>query len=130
MYFRNGSIGLIDETNGNFTWILPPKSYFVNYQIVKNTDGTQAIIYANGTTIKEQPAPGPDASEYEKACGALIITLFGNGTEVWSFRNGTVAVFEDGVFSRYIVPPKSYFVSISIQVNDDGSYFIFFSNGT
>ena len=30
----------------------------------------------------------------------------------------------------YIVPPKSYFVSINIQHNDDGSYFRYFSNGT
>jgi len=49
---------------------------------------------------------------------------------VWYFRNGTVAVYEEGLFTRYIVPPKSYFVSETIQVNDDGSYFRFFSNGT
>ena len=49
---------------------------------------------------------------------------------MWYFRNGTVAVYEEGLFTRYIVPPKSYFVSETIQVNDDGSYFRFFSNGT
>jgi len=59
---------LTDDTNSNSTWILPPKSYYVDYKIVKNTDGTQAIYYVNGTTIKEQPAPAPEASEAEKAC--------------------------------------------------------------
>ena len=121
---------LTDDTNGNSTWILPPKSYYVDYKIVKNTDGTQAIYYVNGTTIKEQPAPAPEASEAEKACAVLRITEYGNGTNVWSFRNGTVAVYENGVFARYIVPPKSYFIIITIQQNDDGSYFRFFSNGT
>jgi antitoxin component YwqK of YwqJK toxin-antitoxin module len=49
---------------------------------------------------------------------------------VWSFRNGTVAVYDNGIFARYIVPPKSYFVSVTIKQNDDGSYFRYFSNGT
>ncbi len=47
-----------------------------------------------------------------------------------TFRNGTVAVYENGIFASYIVPPKSYFVIITIQHNDDGSYFKYFSNGT
>ena len=93
IFYRNGSIGLFDETSANFTWIQPPKSYFVDSQIVKNTDGTQAIYFSNGTIIKEYLAPAPEASESEKACAVFKTMFYGNGTVVMTFRNGTVAVY-------------------------------------
>ena len=131
IFFRNGSIGLIDDTNGNFTWIQPPKSYFVDYHIVKNADGSKDTFYANGTIIKDDYPPlGPDASDTEKIWAVNKIIVYGNGTDVWYFRNGTVAVYDEGLFTRYIVPPSSYFVSITILNNDDGSYTRQFSNGT
>jgi hypothetical protein len=68
IFYRNGSIGQTDDNTNIFKWIQPPSSYFVDYKIVKNTDGTQAIYFANGTTIKELPPPAPEASDLEKAC--------------------------------------------------------------
>jgi hypothetical protein len=47
-----------------------------------------------------------------------------------TYRNGTVAIFENGDFISYIVPPKSLFVTVTVTQNDDGSFTRSFSNGT
>ena len=131
MYFRNGSIGLINEANGNFTWIVPPRSQFIDSQVERSPDGVRETTYENGTIIKDEyPPPRPEASEADKIWAVNKIIIFPNGTSVFYFVNGTVAVNEEGVFTRYIVPPKSFYVHVEISNYDDGSYLKTFSNGT
>lgn len=96
------------------TWIVPPKSYYVDFTEDVMTDGTKKTFFANGTIIKETPPPPPDATEKDKAFAVLRLVDFGNGTQVISYFNGTVAMFDQGNFARYIVPPKSFFVDMQV----------------
>ena len=78
--YRNGSISLIYDNNQTMIWIVPPKSYFVDFDEEIMTDGTRKIIFANGTIIKDSPPPLPEASEKERANAIIRLVDFGNGT--------------------------------------------------
>jgi len=71
-------------------------------------------MFDNGTYIKELPPVPADASEFEKATALFSILYYGNGTEVMNYRNGTVALFLNGKFQSYLVPPKSFFITMTL----------------
>ena len=130
IYYRNGSIGLFDETSSNFSWVVPPKSYFVDFIATTKPDGTKEVAFENGTTVRDMPPPNPGLPEFERVTAVQRIVSHSNGTEIRSYFNGTVALFETGSFVRYIVPPKSIFVTVTVYTSTDGSYNQVFSNGT
>ena len=109
---------------------MPPRAFFVEFQESVLADGSREIMFANGTTVTELPPLPFDASEFEKATAPNRITSFGNGTEIMNYRNGTVAIFENGQLMSYIVAPKSLFVTVTVIQNEDGSYTRYISNGT
>lgn len=55
------------------------------------------ISFANGTNIEIFKEPGESATDYERATAVANIVST-NGTNVWTYRNGTVAVIDNGVF--------------------------------
>ena len=83
MHFRNGSIGLInneDPTIFNFTWIVPPRGYFVDFQEVVDEDGSKAIIFENGTSIINMPPLPSDATDFERETALIRYVDYGNET--------------------------------------------------
>jgi len=95
-----------------------------------NSDGSKSIIYENDTIITELPALPASATEFERETAVIRIISYGNATVVMTYKNGTVALFENDEFVSYIVPPKSFYIIVTVIQNEDGSFTRYFSNGT
>lgn len=69
-------------------------------------------------------------TRFENATGIDFIDNYPNGTAVTNYLNGTKTVHYKGIFLRYDVAPSSYYIDYPRTDYDDGSFEIWFLNGT
>jgi len=126
--YRNGSVG-IEWFNGTKSWLIPPVSYFIPFtETIVN--GQKWTTWDDGTYINNIAFPEETATEFNKATAIQRVNGFANRTEIITYYNGSVAEYRNGIFYNFIIPPKDFYIEMKTQLNPDGSFEKFFSNGT
>ena len=92
-------------------YITPPTSYFSWVTTNSYADGTREFIYSDFYTITKGPAPPAsvpiDAAtnfEYNRIINIGLVDQIEyrfNGTTFSNFRNGSVAVYQNGKFASW-----------------------------
>ena len=122
IFYRNGSVAFFNAT-GFDHWVVPPTEFFVSYEKYIYDDGVE-YIFSNGTDrMVAREIDITTDTEYYIKTSFEILDKFINGTTIVTYRNGTIAVFNDSGFQYYIAPPQSYYYSF-----DDGRYAYQFYN--
>ena len=133
--YRNGTIALFQEniTAGTelfLSYVVPPTSYFVSY-VDSNIDNNVVMrTFANSTIRYIYPALSATPTRYDIATQALFLDVYPNSTSRKYFRNGTIAVYFQGSFIQYDVTPDYMYIDYPVIDYTDGSYQLFFFNGT
>jgi hypothetical protein len=103
---------------------------FVGLEVYQNEDGSFAKVFTNGTKVWFGGPPPKTETPEMKAFRIVSIRSDPDGMQTFFFANGTVALYNGTEFVGYLVKPTSYFVTRQVIINDDGSFFEEFSNGT
>ena len=117
VYFRNGTVAQFNNANfgpSSFVrYITPPRSYFSWVTTNDYADGTKEFVYSDFITITKGPVipdPAPLNADtnfvYQRDLNTGLIESIeyrGNGTRFSNYRNGSIAIFQNGKFSSWIV---------------------------
>jgi hypothetical protein len=89
-----------------------PKSYYYEFKLVTNSDGSKFIDYTPvNKTRREFPPPlTPNATPLQIACAVNYRDVyFVNNTARVFYRNESVAIFRNGTFTFFERPPAWFF---------------------
>jgi hypothetical protein len=110
--YLNGTIARFNNNNTFINFEVPPQSIYYEFNKIPRTDGSSFIDYSpiNGTR-RDFPPPLPlNATPMMIACAINYTDVFLNNTPSRVvYTNKTVAIFSNGVFRSYVVPPKWLF---------------------
>ncbi len=132
--FRNGTIIIIDQVSGDYTYENQLNTTFNPTDTITLSPCSYILIdNVNMTKTKFLCPPAGNWTAKDNATAAISeITLRDNSRRV-NYLNGTIARFDpNGKLIGYDVPPKSIFIDYPIYRNPDGSIHIDYTatNGT
>jgi uncharacterized protein with von Willebrand factor type A (vWA) domain len=93
--YLNGTISKLSNNNSFINFEVPPKSYYLTFTTILNTDGSSYTNYtlANGTIRFVAARLTPNNTPFQFATGINYRDVYRNGTERVFYLNGTVAIF-------------------------------------
>ena len=115
MTYKNGTVALF-ENDEFVSYIVPPKSFYIIVTVIQNEDGSFTRYFSNGTKVWFGAPPSVNETAEIKAFRIFSIRSEPTGQNIYTYANGTVAVFNGTVFVNYIVRPTSFFVTRKVTV--------------
>jgi hypothetical protein len=110
--YLNGTIARFNNNNILINFEVPPVSIYYEFNRIPRADGSSFIDYSPiNQTRRDFPPPLPvNATPMMIACAIKYTDVFLNNTPSRVvYTNNTVALFLNGVFQSYVVPPKWFF---------------------
>jgi hypothetical protein len=117
--------------NGQVSYIIPPAFYYSDVNRTDNADGSFTITFANRTIITFYPPVNESATPKQKAAALVSSERRPDGKQRRVYQNGTIALFQNGIFVKYEVAPKEIYRPDEYPTtkNEDGSKTITFPDG-
>lgn len=133
--YRNGTIALFkyDFTSKKETFSSyerAPVDFYLPVEETKLDNGVLMNIFENQTVRYIYPEPTIDSTRMFNATFLRYEDHYSNGTVRKVFKNGTIAIFFNGVFLNYEVAPSVLYIDCPRNDYPDGSYELFYLNGT